>query len=207
MDASTSTQGLTEALQQGLGFTTDDLHSNENGQLSDRQKAALVARLDTHGRELGQGCRFTLVLIPLIVLIALVAVFFLVAGDTASALLNAAKGLASQPYAPIFAVPVVILILVALNNIRLQERWRSNIRRIREAPDSAEILSREGVVRRYTVHGGRGMVSHYVVFGGKPLQVFGQQQYNAFHDGVAYQVYFVQLGPLPFLLSAKVVGN
>jgi len=208
LNSNLSRQELTDALQQGLDFTPEDLASNDRGQLSDRQKTVLGMWINSGPKELRRGCRAAMLLLPLLFLALLIALFILVAGDTARGLVNGISGfMTNNPAGLIFVIPVLILIVSGLNSARIEARWRGYIRQIQQSTDNAVMVSRKGVVRRRTIPGRYGQATAYIVIKGKWLQVLETRQYEAFRDGVAYQVYYLEIGPLPYWLSARVVDN
>ena len=184
--------------------------TNERGQLSEGQKTVLGVWINSGPKELRRGCRVAMLLLPLLFLALLIALFILVAGDTARGLVNGISGfMTNNPAGLILVIPVLILILSGLNSARIEARWRGYIRQIQQSTDNAVMVSRKGVVRRRTIPGRRhGYGSTlYIIIKGKWLQVVESRQYGAFRDGIAYQVYYLEIGPLPYWLSARVVDN
>ena len=83
------------------------------------------------------------------------------------------------------------------------------MRALGEAPDKAVPIVQEGVAHPRWISGGRAGRMLYIVINRQWLRVniYRDGEYQAFQEGRVYRVYYVKLGPVPYLLSAKVVSN
>jgi hypothetical protein len=205
-------QNLTDRLQAGLNFLTDDLEANERGVLSERQQHTLLAMFSQAPKDAGRGCRFLIMALPLLFAAFLIILFIALEGDVARALIGSVAGFLKQPNPVIlvFVVPILILVLSAINSSRIEKEWRSGMRDLGASPDKAVPLIQEGVAHHRWIPGSRMQGrQQYISINRKWLRVnvIKGGEYEAFQDGVSYRVYYLNMGPLPYLLSAKVVSN
>jgi hypothetical protein len=205
-------QNLTNQLQAGLNFLPDDLEANERGVLSERQQHALLAVLAKMPRDVGSGCRLLFLALPLVFVALLIVLFIAVEGNMARALLSAIITFLKQPdplVLAIIALPLLIMVLSTIRSSRIKKKWRSEMRMLEAAPDKAVLLVEEGTAHRRWISAGRHGLLLYIVINRKWLRVnvFKGDEYEAFQNGVTYRVYYLNLGRIPYLLSAKVLSN
>ncbi|MBC8098282.1 MAG: hypothetical protein H7Y11_02460 [Armatimonadetes bacterium] len=198
-----SPQARTLALQQRLDFTPQELALNQRGEMSERQYAALLTYLKPSSA-LGRGCGRVMLFLPLMLLAIPVGVFFAYAGERASAI---ASVLLSQPVILLCAaVLLVTSLLITLVYVIVGGGWQRTMQGIRESQDNAELVEVSGMARRKMVPG-RYSPMLFIVINRKQLRVLKRPQFDAFQDGSAYRIHYIQLGPLPFLLSASVLDH
>jgi len=204
MSQNPSVQDLTTVLTRRLDFTPDDLASNERGQLSERQKVSLTAALKTMAPMFSLGCRrilWGLLLVAFV--IPLGAMLFLVGGAVVGAFGINLEALIILGFVLLF---VLCTFLWAMINFALNRNSNSIIQALRTSPDNAVIMSATGASQGFAIRGKVAWV-YYINIGGTHLQVVDPQQFSAFQKGVNYQVFYLDIKPLPYLLSAQVIAG
>ena len=173
-------------LQRALGFTTEELESNRNGYLTERQQEILAER-----RKL-RGCGSRLAVIAFVISAGMLVLAPLLVGKSAA---QSGEDAFRQvlPYTlPVAGVVVgVALLFVVVGYVRSRDL------------DSGKVSVATGEARLSTryflkIH----MTGYYVTVGGTRFQV-QKGEFDAFVEGGAYRIYYVKYPPVGVILSVE----
>ena len=185
---------LTNALQQALDFTAEDLHANQSGQVSQSQGAAIDQRY--RRPKTSRGCLAFFWLIPIGILVLAVGAFLAVQGT------GIVTALLSNPN--VLLVGGVVAIVIVLFAV-----WQGvTARRITSDYDQLvehkALESTEGVVRLYARPGGRYGPGYFLYINNHKFGL-RKKQYDGFWSGATYRIYYMPLAWTNLVLSGELL--
>ncbi len=167
-------------------FNTEDLKTNQRGQLSVRQREWLknVARGARSFSWMGAAVIVAFMFLGLCIILAL----YLQNEDTRAALFSNPANLLVFPVM-IFVILGIIVLSIAL------AYW--NARRL----ENATLLSVTGNIRLDESYSSKSNIRSYYVFVGKKRFTFADDMSRTLHEGSQYRFYYCKPGMYEFVLS------